>query len=418
MPNALPLMHNATEKLPTTKDEKAPKVGVALTKDNDGAVEKVKKLHEVIDEAYQQVERAYKRKVLFLAIMGPMLALVLCIELLMVLYLLNSDLRPISNMLPSILFIAKTKLIPLHALINIATAWLVTIIFAVSVFCFVVKIPIWQAKEKFEQVKRLNRSKGSAGRRRLLKDELNRLSGEIASVYFYYEDKRRYNEACRWRSLASDILEQYDHKSSLDEKRTVVVGGDEYDLTCVEDLISSIEASISNQERVYQHQRIWRNASLAIVFFYSVILLTLLGNQNSAGANVAVALGVPAQVLLWSAIGSIACVLYRLFAKKSRVNLQQEIRWLIARPIIGIIMGALSFLAVEAGLILLGTSPTESPQTTGINYVYLVIAFVAGFSDKFYLKVIDVLVGRIIPGDTSETDSFDNKIDRPRQATQ
>jgi len=59
--------------------------------------------------------------------------------------------------------------------------------------------------------------------------------------------------------------------------------------------------------------------------------------------------GVPVGVILWGAAGSLAAILYRFYTEQGRIRFATEFRWLIARPIIGIIMGGVVFIALNLG---------------------------------------------------------------------
>jgi hypothetical protein len=61
-------------------------------------------------------------------------------------------------------------------------------------------------------------------------------------------------------------------------------------------------------------------------------------------------------------------------------------------------MGAVVYFALVSGLVLLGANPattdqaSNNPKPSNHIQVYWIIAFLAGFSDKFYLGIIDLLV--------------------------
>jgi hypothetical protein len=113
---------------------------------------------------------------------------------------------------------------------------------------------------------------------------------------------------------------------------------------------------------------------------------------------------------MWGAAGSLAAILYRFYTEKGRVRFASEVRWLIARPIIGIIMGAVVYIALVSGLVLVGGIPSTTINQTssgstlvGRIEVYWVLAFLAGFSDKFYIGIIDLLVEKTIKTKENET---------------
>jgi hypothetical protein len=72
-------------------------------------------------------------------------------------------------------------------------------------------------------------------------------------------------------------------------------------------------------------------------------------------------------------------------------------------------MGAVVYLALASGLVLLSSngnpaaaSPVVASSVTQMG-AFWIVAFLAGFSDKFYLGVIDLLVARTVH--TVEPDS-------------
>jgi hypothetical protein len=73
--------------------------------------------------------------------------------------------------------------------------------------------------------------------------------------------------------------------------------------------------------------------------------------------------------------------------------MSQEFRWLIARPIIGIIMGSIAYLGVVSGMLILSTS-NGTTGTVREEIVWL-LAFLGGFSDRFFESVIAALLARV-----------------------
>jgi hypothetical protein len=98
------------------------------------------------------------------------------------------------------------------------------------------------------------------------------------------------------------------------------------------------------------------------------------------------------QILLWSFIGSLAAILYRFtYAGDSELN--DPLRWLFARPLMGVIMGTIAYLVLKAGFITLQEG--SSARGTKLNeQVLWLIAFLAGFSDRFSDMLLRNTVGR------------------------
>lgn len=72
-------------------------------------------------------------------------------------------------------------------------------------------------------------------------------------------------------------------------------------------------------------------------------------------------------------------------------------------------MGGMAYLAVNSGMLLLSTrSATDVAQQADARLeVFWILAFLAGFSDKFYEGVIDLLVGKALGGTDPEAEAAD-----------
>lgn len=103
-------------------------------------------------------------------------------------------------------------------------------------------------------------------------------------------------------------------------------------------------------------------------------------------------LSIPVTVILWSLIGSFAAMLYR-FNKPSDVEMQFPLRWLATRPVTGMVMGLIVYLLIKGVLIVSGSTIPFS--TLGSQEVVWLVAFFAGFSDRFCDAVLNLIVGRL-----------------------
>jgi hypothetical protein len=112
-------------------------------------------------------------------------------------------------------------------------------------------------------------------------------------------------------------------------------------------------------------------------------------------------LGIPSCVLLWSVIGSFAAILYR-FSNAGDRELEDPLRWLFARPLMGVVMGAITFLVIKAGLLTMTQGTSNSVSTPVSNEVTWLIAFLAGFSDRFADGLLKSLAGRFGGDKTSD----------------
>ncbi|MCB0194888.1 MAG: hypothetical protein KDJ65_23260 [Anaerolineae bacterium] len=148
----------------------------------------------------------------------------------------------------------------------------------------------------------------------------------------------------------------------------------------------------------------WIVPSLVLAYIIIIIATIFWGGQIWTDTTQIPIIGVPLSVLVWSAIGSLAAILYRFYTQKPK-KVSDEVKWLIARPVIGIIMGALAYVAIISGLLIFGTTVGQEfdinnarPQTLWL------VAFLGGFSDKFFETIIDNVMGRF-SNETKREDS-------------
>lgn len=224
----------------------------------------------------------------------------------------------------------------------------------------------------------------SKGRLSYYRGKLAKLTSITVKIFFFDEERFAKAESLRTKAI-----------NALDTVATnITMAG----LSDVETYLTTLEEIVNREERELKEQRAWQLLAIAIMCLYIgllVLCVILLKDQLIPILNV------PLAVIVWGAAGSLAAILYRFYTEQGRIRFSSEFRWLIARPIIGIIMGAVVYLALVSGLILLGATPNTSSSPEGALpnsrfEVYSVIAFLAGFSDKFYLGVIDLLVARTV----------------------
>jgi|GEM_PF-6564217 len=238
---------------------------------------------------------------------------------------------------------------------------------------------------------RRNKIRSEKGWRQVLTDELHQFMFVTATIF--QDDEVRAKQAKAWTADANKILAGEKKGSLID----------------VEFRINSIKNLVSLEEREQADQLRWRNFTIAIMGIYIGLAIYLsflpdarhlLDDKSDVLVNI---FGVPLRILFWAGMGSLAAILYRFYTTNGLVRFDVELRWLIARPLIGIIMGAMAYLALEAGLLLMsGEQPAVKPE------VALIGAFIAGFSDKFYLGVIDLLVRNVGGNHLEEDETLHN----------
>ena len=253
--------------------------------------------------------------------------------------------------------------------------------------------------KKIEEEILLIRTDTPGHQREYLEEEVRRLTNVTARVFL--DNPERSALANQWREQAEDILRQVESYQNSDGW-----SGRVPDLSEAQSLISSINELILREENELREQRNWRSLAMGIMVVYIIGLVAIVLLTGAAQSNAIVPVfGIPISVILWGAMGSLAAILYKFYTERQRVRFDLEVRWLIARPIIGIIMGGVAYLGLVAGLVLLNTGSTSG--AAGVNTstppgrleVYWIIAFLAGFSDKFYLRIINLLVEKTVGED-------------------
>ncbi len=112
--------------------------------------------------------------------------------------------------------------------------------------------------------------------------------------------------------------------------------------------------------------------------------------------NARLIMGIPLPIWIWGVIGSLTSMLFRAgyfpFTDRS-----EAYRWLLFRPIVGVVMGVLTYLMVTAGLIVFaGTANTQTPELLWI------IAFVGSFSDNLSINLLQKVLGKFHVDDATE----------------
>lgn len=252
------------------------------------------------------------------------------------------------------------------------------------------------ATEKFyksEEAYVSKRQSTLAGRKEYLREALFKLSTKASRVFF--DDQARFIEASRIIERVGNALDQAETNAAISN---------------AQGYLNSLSELVSREEREQKEERHWQYAAIVIMIVY-VALLIFAAKIDFGSDNPKYLFGVPQSVILWGAAGSLAAILYRFYTEQGRIRFATEFRWLIARPIIGIIMGGVVYIALTSGLVLLtvssgggaagDTAAGAATAPTIHKEAFWIVAFLAGFSDKFYLGVIDLLVARTVKTEES-----------------
>jgi hypothetical protein len=136
-------------------------------------------------------------------------------------------------------------------------------------------------------------------------------------------------------------------------------------------------------------RRLMMVCSVATVCLLVALILEAPHYQLST-TTVVPLLNIPLCVVLWSAIGSMGAMLYR-FNKSADAELADPLRWCFTRPLTGILMGVIAFLVLKIGGVVMQSSTSATSQQQ--EFIWL-LAFLAGFSDRFSDSVLRTLSGK------------------------
>lgn len=144
-------------------------------------------------------------------------------------------------------------------------------------------------------------------------------------------------------------------------------------------------------------------AGVAILGFQAGIFSTQVSAEEFNQQLVA---AIPFPVWIWAIIGSFTSMLLRA-GQFPFSDINEAIRWLLFRPIVGLVMGLLTYLMLIAGLIVFaGDTSTQAPE------LIWVIAFIGGFSDTLSINLLQRLLGRFRPVETEEREGqYERKAD-------
>jgi hypothetical protein len=187
--------------------------------------------------------------------------------------------------------------------------------------------------------------------------------------------------------------------------------------------ISQMESLLSRNQDAKITRRSRRSTAVVVTTVALIALVVVLGVGYHSGwtAETAVPiLQIPVPVLIWSFIGSLGAMLYR-FNTFADAEMGDPLRWSFTRPLTGILMGIIAYMAFKAGVLLL--SPSHPEATTGAaaklattdsqQQLLWLASFLAGFSDRFADSVLRSLTGRLGGDKQADLVTLDATAGRP-----
>lgn len=170
-------------------------------------------------------------------------------------------------------------------------------------------------------------------------------------------------------------------------------------------IMTEIEQRRLVVDRLIYEDRNRKNSTVLLVIIYIIVVIvgtvytTVVSGSQLVIGQVPLKqlrvplLGIPWPVIVWSLIGSFAAMIYR-FNRNPIYDFGDAVKWLLTRPVQGIVLGSAFYLVLTSGLFLLvGSSNTGNGSvTTTADEIVLVLSFLVSFSDRFADSVFNTLV--------------------------
>ncbi|MGH1334802.1 MAG: hypothetical protein ACRBFS_01645 [Aureispira sp.] len=143
-----------------------------------------------------------------------------------------------------------------------------------------------------------------------------------------------------------------------------------------------LDLQIKDQERANRTRK-GVLVGIAVTFTFLIAILVFLNSQDITWREIRVypILGIPMGIVVWSFIGSFAAMLTQ-FYQKPVYEFGNTLKWVIIRPVLGVVMGAAVYLALYS----LVLSPANSS-----SLLPLLVAFFVGYSDTFTFDILNTI---------------------------
>lgn len=151
-----------------------------------------------------------------------------------------------------------------------------------------------------------------------------------------------------------------------------------------------VKSEIGDEEH---RQKQYNRLMLVVIGCYIAgiaVVLAMLAKETEAGVIIP-----PLYVLAAGAMGSLLVTVDR-FLNHSPGKIGDEVQWVIARAVKGILMGALVYFALISGVaaLTLSTGVSFEPQKAN-PYLLFFIAFLGSFSEEFFQAVITDVIKKL-----------------------
>lgn len=200
----------------------------------------------------------------------------------------------------------------------------------------------------------------------------------------------------------SDILQNYLDYENLRKKDFKILSNEGVQASLLIDRVEKHRLEIedlykNDKEKQKKTGNIVTGTISLILFSIIAILIAsqlFVPNIKDASNFFIPILQIPLTVVVWGFIGSFASMIYR-FNRRPTYDFGDTIKWLITRPIQGVILSsALYLVLISSQFLFTGKAVTENIGIVNNNGIVLLLSFLLGFSDKFNDSVFETLVKR------------------------
>ncbi|MGF1460467.1 MAG: hypothetical protein ACFBSG_15755 [Leptolyngbyaceae cyanobacterium] len=296
-------------------------------------------------------------------------------------------------------FISNFSYIELAAIVILLT----TILF--GIYEFIDELLLGNHIDKV--IEKLSAAESEYGKKRTRARQDDMLNPELRLKELHYQYQRELHYLGRTsfesdeNKADSDRLRREIGKN-LDELRHKLNENQSLDSELMNDInysIGSLQRLRKDEAKAQKAQAGWQRNNVYVIVIYTVSILavmlyTAIYNPALASAEVPF-ISIPLWALVWGALGSLAAILHRFYSTSKRVRASIERQWLIARPLTGILMSAVAYLAIVSGILFLEAEDSDTLASVNAERFAMLACFLAGFSDKFYLGIVELLTSKI-----------------------
>jgi hypothetical protein len=147
------------------------------------------------------------------------------------------------------------------------------------------------------------------------------------------------------------------------------------------------------EEKQKKNERVarWTVLGVAVGLLIIVAILGYALRDIWTATTLIPVIALPISIVVWSFIGGVAAMLQAFVGTKKGNAEHINYEWLLWRPVVGMIMGSVLYLAISAGIAVVGQVDITTINARQ-NFFFWTIAFLGGFSDKFAVLVFDNIV--------------------------